>query len=187
VPERLDADAAVECAMQRRGDLAAWVALESAAGVETLPALRGALQAVQPGLGTASSAGRRVLGRSLADRAQQCELQSRRRQISELAEASRRQVEQEVRQAVSAAETALVAVRLASERRDDLRDSLESLEKKREADGVTPFDLRAARLKCIEAEIDLLHRAIEWKIAIVRLKAAEGSLAWECGYRLPGR
>ena len=187
VPERIDADAAVERALERRGDLAALVALESAAGVETLPALRGALQAAQPGLGTASSAGRHVLGKSLADRAQQCELQSRRRQISELADSSRRQVEQEVRQAVSAAETALAAVRLAVGRRDDLRASLASLEKKREADGVTSFDLHAARLTCIDAEIDLLHRAIEWKIAIVRLKAAEGALAWECGYRLPGR
>ena len=187
VPELFDAAAAVERALERRGDLAALVALESASGVETLPALRGALQVVQPGLGTASSAGRHVLGKLLADRAQQCELQSRRRQIAELAEASRRQVEQEVRQAVSAAETALAAVRLAVQRRDDLLSRLKSLEKKRDADGVTSFDLRAERLKSIEAEIDLLHRAIEWKIAIVRLKKAEGALAWECGYRLPGR
>ncbi len=37
----------------------------------------------------------------------------------------------------------------------------------------------------IEAERDLIHQVIAWRIAQVKLEKAQGLLALECGYELP--
>ena len=57
-----------------------------------------------------------------------------------------------------------------------------ALTQRRDADGVTAFDLSAAQLELLRAESDMLHRVIAWKIAEAKLKQAQGLLAAECGY-----
>jgi hypothetical protein len=44
------------------------------------------------------------------------------------------------------------------------------------------LSVHKARLEVLAVEQDLLHDVIEWKLAVARLKAAQGLLAVECGY-----
>jgi hypothetical protein len=44
------------------------------------------------------------------------------------------------------------------------------------------FRIHRAQLDAIVIEQDLLHDVIEWKLALIKLKQAQGLLAIECGY-----
>ena len=74
---------------------------------------------------------------------------------------------------------------MAKQRWEVWQQRVAGLQEKREADGVTAFDLSAARLELLRAESDTVHRVLAWKIAQAKLKQAQGLLAAECGYRLP--
>jgi outer membrane protein TolC len=186
VAEPIDVEAAVGRAMALRGDVAAADILATSADADTLPAIRGGLQSAHPLLGASSGAGRDALLARRAGSAPSAELRTRRDQIAQSRTDTRRAAEREVRDAAASVEGALRQIDWAGQRLDSLARRLKGLEDRREADGVTPFDLHAARLERIEAESDLLRRTVDWKVATVKLKAAGGLLAFECGYRAPG-
>jgi hypothetical protein len=49
----------------------------------------------------------------------------------------------------------------------------------------SPLSVRTITLDGVAAEQDLLHDVIEWKLAVVKLKQAQGLLATECGWNTP--
>jgi hypothetical protein len=102
-----------------------------------------------------------------------------------------RSIRHEVAQAVATLQARLNQIALAEQRLELLREHREAMRKKQES-GVrnqesaerptTAFDLRKATLAVLAAEQDLFHDVIEWKVAVAKLKEAEGELAIECGY-----
>jgi len=93
-----------------------------------------------------------------------------------------RTIAQEVRLAVATIERRLQQIRQTKERLNLLQQRLDGLEKLRATGKATPFEPSETRLEVVTTENDLLHDVIEWKIAVVQLKEAQGLLAQECGY-----
>lgn len=178
----VDAEAAVLEGLANRADLGALQMLAGSLDADTLPAVRSGMQAFSPGLG-ASIAAKRLLGDRSADYG---EARSRQSQLAQAQVDAELNVTWEIREAVWNIETRLREIAVAGERQEVWRQRGAALEEKRESNGVTAFDLAAARLELHRAESELVHRVIAWKIAQVKLEQAQGLLAVECGYGLPG-
>jgi outer membrane protein TolC len=140
------------------------------------------MQALGPGLG-ASIAAKRLLGDRSADDG---EAQSRQSQLADAQVEVEQNAGREIREAAWNVETRLREIAVAKERLEIWRQRVADLEQKRETDGVTAFDVSAARLELLRADGDEVHRVIAWKVAQVKLKQAQGLLAAECGYGPPG-
>ena len=178
----VEAEAAVLEGLANRADLGALQMLAGSPNADTLPAVRSGMQAFSPGLG-ASIAAKRLLSDRSADYG---EARSRQSQLAQAQVNAELNVTWEIREAVWNIETRLREIAVAVERQEVWRQRGAALEEKRESNGVTAFDLAAARLELHRAESELVHRVIAWKIARVKLKQAQGLLAVECGYGLPG-
>ena len=59
---------------------------------------------------------------------------------------------------------------------------LQASEQQQQLTSGAPLGVRKARLDLLAVEQDLLHDVIAWKLAVVKLKEAQGLLAVECGY-----
>jgi hypothetical protein len=177
----VDADEAVAAGLTHRADLEALRRLRGSLSADTLPIVRAALGGVNPLLG-----GKPVACSLLAalgcSRSKSSEVASRQGQVDQLLAYQERAVVTEVRQAVETLNARSRELTLAKQISNSRQQDLKRLEQRREADGVTAFDLLAARLALIESESDQVHRAMAWKIARARLKQAQGLLAVECGY-----
>lgn len=178
----VEAEAAVFEGLANRADLGALQMLAGSSDADTLPAVRSGMQAISPGLG-ASIAAKRFLGNRSADDG---EAQSRQSQLAQAQVDAEQNATREIREAAWNVETRLREIAVAKQRLEVWRQRIAALEEKRKSDGVTAFDLAAARLELHRAESELVHRVIAWKIAEVKLKQAQGLLAAECGYGLPG-
>jgi hypothetical protein len=75
---------------------------------------------------------------------------------------------------------------VAKERFEVWQQRKKDLTEKRQTGGATAFDLSTVQLELLRAESDMVHRVIAWRIAQAKLKQAQGMLAAECGYGLPG-
>ncbi|MEM8865478.1 MAG: TolC family protein, partial [Planctomycetota bacterium] len=73
-------------------------------------------------------------------------------------------------------------VRLAKQAVDERRAELNRLEKIREVEDISIFEISAARGRLFEAEATLVEKVIELKVAEVALRETQGMLAVECGY-----
>jgi hypothetical protein len=99
-----------------------------------------------------------------------------------------RAVRNEVARAVGTVQARLNLIVLAQQRLESLREHREEVRQKSELPAeaemrpMTVFDVRRATIAELLAEQDLFQDVIEWKVAVVKLKEAEGELAVECGY-----
>jgi len=179
----VDEQAAVREGMAHRADIGMLRMMNDSLEVGTLPAARSELQQADPMLGSSKRAGHLLGGANSSKHS--AELQTRRTQLQQQLDDRTRTATEEIRQKARAVETRLQQIALAKQTRDVCADQLKRLEMKRDADGVTPFDISKARLELIRAESEQVHKVIAWKIAQVELKEAQGLLAAECGYNLP--
>lgn len=85
-------------------------------------------------------------------------------------------------QAIATIEARLNQLALSQQRTEALRLHLDNLNRKAEAAPVASFEIRRAKVALLAAEQDLFHDVIEWKVAGVKLREAQGELAVECGY-----
>lgn len=181
-PAPLDAEAEVDVAMRTHADLALLCYLHQNVSPETLPAIRQALGGVAPGLGAGLAVATLI---NLSSHRDTGESDQRRGQLATLLAHRQRTIAQEVRAAVAAIESALRQVAISKQMLRVRVQHADNLDRQRAVGSATAVDVRRARLDVIEAEQQLVHDVVQWKIAHVRLRAAQGTLAAECGYFPP--
>ena len=57
---------------------------------------------------------------------------------------------------------------------------MQRLSRERPGSTVTALDIAAADLKLLDAQRELVHQVMAWRIAQVKLKEAQGLLVFEC-------
>jgi len=181
----IDVEAAVAAGLRLRADLAMLCLLRKKLSEDTLGAVRSALGLMDPLLG--GSPPRRLMTlMALHHSRVSVEMQSRQAQLDQLFVDQRRRAEDEIRGAAAEAHKRLRQVGLARDKLDQCQAQLSRLRQRRQAKGVVPVSqISAAQLEVLRAESDAFQAVVEWKIAMVKLKEAQGLLASECGYVLP--
>ncbi len=177
----IDVEAAIGLGLANRADVGALRMLSGSLDADSLPAARDALQPLGSGLGT-SMISKRLFGGEGRDAD---EAQTRQAQLADALSTTERTASREIAAAAENVEAQLRGIAVARQRQQLWAERVANLAEKREADGVTAFDLSAARLELLHAESDTIHRVIAWKIAQVKLKQTQGLLAAECGYCVP--
>jgi outer membrane protein TolC len=168
---------AVGMALVQRGDLAAARLATTLSDREILRAA-GALLG-SSGSGIAASGG--ALG-CLHVRANREEAALLRENLTEASSDQELAVRHEVARAVAVVRLRLEQVALSQQRVEVQRRRLQESGKKDDWETAGGSERHTARLDLLQAEQDLLHDAIEWKIAAVKLREVQGDLAIECGY-----
>lgn len=188
--EPVDVDEAISTALALRAELVLLRTLESRLEPDTLPAARN-VAATMHGLGVGigdscklAIAFRQFTGRVSVE--ESLEVSARRRQVAGYRRDSERSVVNEVQQAAASVEAELRRVGLTKDEVASLTDRVRNQEALRQTGGATPFDVNTAELELLRAESDLITRLIAWKIAVVKLKRAQGLLAEECGWGAAG-
>jgi hypothetical protein len=174
----LKADAEVATALATRADLAMLVYLRSAVTPQTLPAIREALGGLSGGLGVTLAA---AVGH-FAGHTDTGESDHRRGQLDELLAYRRQSVARDVREAVAEIESSLRQVANSREQVKSQEQRMENLDQQRAIGASTTVDVRQGRLDLIRKQQELFHDVVKWKIAVVRLREAQGQLAAEYGY-----
>ena len=183
-PELPVVEEAVYTAFGNRADLAALRIAAQADGREAIAAARLLLQPL--GVGLATSGSSHCLAKLMALCSHHNESDVRSDQLNQAYQDHRRTVEHEVRQAINLQTMRLTQLALSRDRQHVAQVLLKSTERQQEMT-VAPFGVRKSRLDGLAADQDLLHDVIEWKIAVVRLREAQGLLAIECGYDAAAR
>ena len=180
----VDVEQAVSNGLAMRADLGMLRMLKASLDEDTLSAVRSGFQSIDALLGN-SSTGRCAIG-GLSHRGSDAdEVETRRRQLTNFLRDRELIVSEEIREAVYILDTRLLQIALAKQKRDTLQARLGLLKEKRSTGQVTASDVTQAQLDAIQAESELVHQVVAWKIAEVKLKRAQGLLAWECGYDPP--
>jgi hypothetical protein len=177
--EAPDPEVAVGIALANRADLAALRVAASTEGSEAMAADRAILQLAGAGLG--GSPARHACWLPHV-RAADEESAARHRQVVELLSQRQRAVAQETRLAAMLVATRLVQIGLTRRRLEIAREHSQAMEQQHRLTEGPQIKVRQARLDELAVEQDLLHDVIEWKLAVVKLKQAEGMLAIECGF-----
>ncbi|MCA9189456.1 MAG: hypothetical protein R3E01_16585 [Pirellulaceae bacterium] len=190
-PNCLDAECCVATGLRHRYEVVLLHTLCRGLSDETLETVRQAIAQSNVSLGTFVPT-RRLL--SIFRRESfSCEIEKRREQLCVLIDESERIVSEEIRQSVLAVETRTRQLAVAKERVatwqtrvNDLTQIIDvELPDSDSKEKPTVFDVSRAKLELLQAESDLLHRLVEWKIAEVELFQAQGLLAEQAGYEFP--
>lgn len=167
----------VQLALVQRADLAALRLALHADDRARLAASRLLLPSAHSALGVAPLAGRLVRNHA---RAIAAEAAVRTTQLSEVLVDREQAVQREVIQALHTITLRLDQIALTRERFELARQHLASVEKQQNLQPANRLAERQARLALLAVEQELLHDVVEWKIAVVELKRAQGALAREC-------
>lgn len=185
--ETLEVESAVGVGMEMRPELGLLRQLVRSVNADTLAFVRAALGQIDGTLGLPALSARRFRAASSRSGEDE-EVYVRRHQLRELLESQEGLAAEEIRGAALDVTAALHRIALAKAALENTRHRVSLLEQKRgTAGGPTIFDVNAAEMLVIEAERDLIHQVIAWRIAQVKLEEAQGLLAPECGYELPTR
>jgi hypothetical protein len=177
VPQAIDPQQAVQDGWSMRPELRTlrWLATADDAAIE---ATRELMSSVNGLLGqTASRHGKHPLLTCLA---LEREASSRRRQIAEYSCRRHQEVAEQIREAVTTIEARQVQIVLSRESLENLGLRVRELEQKQAIGKATFGDVAAQQLAQIEAEGDLIHAVVLWKIAVAQLKQLQGRLVAEC-------
>jgi hypothetical protein len=181
--EPVKVDDAVAVGLRTRADLAMLSRLVETVDSETLGVARTGLRQTDSALGTPPlprPAG--VFGLRMAEGDTSSEVSVRREQLA-IANAQRtREASDEIRLAVATLETRLREIAIARDVLANRRQRTSDLTAQRATGAASAFEISAARLEELTAESDLVDRITDWRIALVKLRAAQGLLAEECGY-----
>ncbi|MFV1968282.1 MAG: TolC family protein [Pirellulaceae bacterium] len=174
VTERINVDAEIQVALFNRSDVQALRQLGARLNSATLPAIKQAVGAAAAPMmgGLLLDVERRklfALESGVID-----ELELRHSQIAQLVADQERLVAEEVRTAAYTVESRLRQIAIAKEKAATWQRRIDRLREQWESGTVDLLLLREAELKSIEADQDLLHSVIEWKIAQVKLWEAQG-------------
>jgi hypothetical protein len=113
-------------------------------------------------------------------RSNRLELPTRQRQLADYADQRRREVTLEIQQAILEVESTLRRIAVEKQAVTAWRTELDELGKKSQIEEATFLDISRARLKRLEAESDEIDQIVAWKIALVKVKEAQGTLVAEC-------
>lgn len=178
VPNR---DEAINVAFAQRADLAAIALAAGSSGEEQGEAARVLLSASGSGLGIAPPTPC-CLSLLMLMHAGDCAAPVRSQQLCDLLADRRRTARHEVAQAAFAIQVCGERIRLTKRRLELAQGHLRAVEEQREAIASPALAVLKARLTVLGVEQDLLHDVVEWKLAGVKLREAQGLLAVECGY-----
>lgn len=163
VPAPIDADAAVQTALETRADLRLLRGLYHGLNAETLDAVREQLSMLRPPVPFA----RRL---DVAAASAAAEIETRRKQLYAMIADRERQIGAEVRAAVIALDSAAKRVALANRRAVETHGK--------------PADKAAetlqAELEWYKARAELMTEITAYHQARVKLRAVQGLLGWEC-------
>jgi hypothetical protein len=180
----VDVEGVVAEGLAQNADLCAMRLVAQSVEVSCLPVVRGAMSQINPLLGSAPIRNGPLM-KLLGIAAGRQERDVRRQQMCELLRQKKHDVEEQIRRAAAGIETKLRQIAVARQKYNALQDRLADLTARRDADGVTPFDVSQAQLQLYQAERDLIAKVVGWKLAEVDLKEAQGVLPLECGVELP--
>ncbi len=185
-PAPVDLDQAVNAALADRHELRGLRAMYQGLTPETLPDVRELLRAGSPLLGQSRvPLPVRLLGRILThkcgpDPAMLAELEVRRKQLADLIAQQERDVADEARAAALALNAQTVRAALARNRVQSWDEKLADAVKQRDAKQPgAEFLEPQVRIEWLKAKAELAAEVAAWHQARVRLKAAQGWLAWE--------
>jgi hypothetical protein len=164
-------------ALAQRADLAA---LRVAAGGGSTAAMRAVLGLSGAGLGVSSGAC--GLCSVIHFRAAADEAAARGDQLQSAISDKQRSIRHEVAQAIATIDARLNQVVISQRRVESLRQHVDNLRQTSGNVAGASFEVRRARVAVLSAEQDVFHDVIEWKIAVVKLREAQGQLAIDCGY-----
>lgn len=111
------------------------------------------------------------------------ELTQRRQQLAIYQRQREQQVADQVRDAAATVETRLRQIALAKETAERWDARVAELQDRSTTGGASFADVAAARLSRQKAQSDLTGQVAGWKIALVRLKEAQGLLVAECPHQ----
>jgi hypothetical protein len=180
----VDAESAVNAALADRPELRGLRAVYASLSPDTLPVARDALRTGNPLLG--ASPVRSGLARLLSnvcgpDAETLAELAVRRKQLADLIASRERDIADETRAAVVALNSQTRRVQLARDRLELWATTRAEAIKKRAANqpGAELAEAQVT-LEWFKARAEAINEVMAWHRARVRLKAAQGWLAWEC-------
>jgi hypothetical protein len=165
-----------ELAVQQRADLAAL----NLAADQDLDVMRALLGQTNAGLGLALGGCKALTVLHVV--ARQDEEFIRGDQLGSAAAEQERTIRHNVARAVAAVEARVMQIGLSKSRLEAVQRQHERLLQKKQIDAAAIFEARRGKLDILDAEQDLLHDVIEWKLAVVTLREAQGELALECGF-----
>jgi hypothetical protein len=174
-----DAEEAAMTALAHRADLAAVRRAAQADPRDYSAAVQLLMQQVTGGLTSPSSSPRLAV---LQTKALHNESYLRGEQLDLILSQRERQAQSETVQAVEVLAARLQQIDLTRQRLALAQQRIQSLEQQQQLTSGATFNLRKARSDALILEQSLLHDTIEWKLAVVKLKQAQGLLAAECGY-----
>lgn len=172
-------DEAQSLAVIQRADLAALRVAASSSPRETATAARAILG---PAAGVGLSPAPCHLLSLLRFRAAADEAAIRSDQLQWSIGDKQQSIRHEVAQALLTIDTRLNQIAVSQRRTESLRLHQDNLQRTSAGVAGASFEIRRARVAVLAAEQDVFHDVIEWKIAAVKLREAQGELAIECGY-----
>ena len=176
-----DFEEAMMLALTNRADLAALRRASNADGRDRRVAAQLTMQTISGGLTSPITPPRLAL---LHANALDNESEVRGEQIGLMLGERERATRNETAQAVMVLHARLQQIELTRKRLALAQQHVKAVEQQQELTSGATFNLRKARTAAVIVEQSLLHDTIEWKLALVKLKQAEGLLASECGYDL---
>lgn len=169
-----------EIALRQRADLCALRLAASTSDPQNLGMSRAIVGQAGSGLGLAS--GPSGLLAVFRVGARRDEAAVRQEQLAGTLAEQERIVRHDVAEAIAILQARVIQVGLNGKRLELLERQVDRLERARPVEVAAGFEAHRARLDALGAEQDRLHDAIEWKIATVKLQAAQGELAIQCGF-----
>jgi hypothetical protein len=182
-----DVEAAVQRGLHQRAQLLLLRGMIDNLDRDTLGSARSFLQMLNPLLAMSSPGPNckllKILGKILhIQPGQEAEIERVRAQLSDYLRERERTVEAEIRNAVYEIRARRQATILARQAADSWQERIRNLEKQR-AEGIRSVtELSKTYLDWYKARGEVVKEFVGWKIAVVKLKMAQGVLPAECGY-----
>jgi hypothetical protein len=195
-PIPFDAELAIKAAMAERPELRGLRAFHQGLTVDTLPDARDLLRLASPffGLGSSQAEPRLPwllqlrLRRKGPDAATLAELELRKKELLEVIAERERAIADETRAAVLTANSQQIRATLARDRVQMWEDKLAEAEKKRAAGQPwAEFLVPQSQLELLKARSELASEVAAWHQARIKVKAAQGWLAWEAMQKGEGK
>jgi outer membrane protein TolC len=170
-----------QIALSQRADLCALRVAASANDPRNLDITRALLGQSGVGLGMALHSCASMFS-MFHHKARREEAAIRQAQLAGTLADQERQARHDVAEALATLQARLIQIGLTQRRLEMLQNQHQRLERARPVEVAAGFEARKAHLDSLAAEQDLLHDVIEWKLAWVKLREAQGALAIECGF-----
>jgi hypothetical protein len=174
--DAIDHAAAVSLGLCHRADVNMLRMLAQSPDDDSLGGAAGGLSAM-PGLPAGGGAA------SVLTLCKHDDSQSRESQLNEVRTHKQRDASEEIHRAACEVEARCWQISVAKMQVDRCQEQIRSLrlQRQRPNSTTTTLDIGAAELQLLDAQRELVHQVIAWRIAQVKLKESQGLLAFECG------